>query len=258
MTQSWKVVWYTATNVVNGDGKGWDTVKKTGVLYRDIADDIKNKIFQDRYGVGQMIPTENELVDDYGVSKITVRNAVDILVSEGYLQKKSGKGTFVISNRPFNRLSKADSFSAMLEYEGNQLTKKILSISVGEEGTIPQEFEQAQGQITRIERVYYLDDKPFILFTHYLRVPIEQVSAQFLENHSLYQVLKIAGISVKRFDDQFTVSEVSPKAKKVLRITKPMGMERIRRGFDQFDELVEYSEAVYNTQVHPYEIQYEV
>ncbi|WZU00109.1 GntR family transcriptional regulator [Erysipelothrix sp. D19-032] len=85
------------------------------LLYLEVAQQIKKDILSGRYPVGSYIPTERELEEMFVVSKITVRNAVEILSNEGYLEKKSGKGTTVLSNRLFNRLSKANSFSSILE-----------------------------------------------------------------------------------------------------------------------------------------------
>ena len=56
-----------------------------------ILDDIKNNEF----AVGDMIPTENELVDYYHISRSTVRQAISALVQEGWLTRKASKGTFV-------------------------------------------------------------------------------------------------------------------------------------------------------------------
>ncbi|MCI1893201.1 MAG: GntR family transcriptional regulator [Lactobacillus sp.] len=234
-------------------------MKRTGILYKDIAEDIKKKIFKDQYALNQAIPTENELMAEYDVSKITVRNAVEILSKEGYLKKQSGKGTFVISNRPFNRLSKADSFSTILEAEGRQMEKKVLSIASCRYTEVPEAFGSDTHQdITKIERLYLLDGEPFIFFVHYLRIPIEQISAGSLEEHSLYQALKLANITVKRFEDTFATRKIDDAVTKMLKLPFPYAMRRLRLGYDQFDEVVEYSLATYNTSVRPYQIDYEV
>lgn len=233
-------------------------MKKTGILYRDIADDIKRKIFDDTYPLHAMIPTENELGEQYGVSKITVRNAVDILVKEGYLNKQSGRGTFVISNRPFNRLSKAESFSTILDSEGKKLTKKVLSVTSSSFTKVPTTFADANEEITRVDRVYLLNDQPFIYFTHFLRVPMAKISAQFLEQHSMYQVLKLAGVTVSRFEDSFTLTKPAATVCDILKLDEPTAMKRVRLGYNEVGELVEDSLAIYNTAVHPYTIEYEV
>ncbi len=82
-------------------------MKRTRVLYLEVADKIKEDIFSGKYPVGSMLPTESELEELFQVSKITVRKAIELLASDEYVAKKSGRGTTVSSNRPYNRLSKA-------------------------------------------------------------------------------------------------------------------------------------------------------
>ncbi|MDM8534085.1 GntR family transcriptional regulator, partial [Clostridiaceae bacterium HSG29] len=64
-------------------------------LYIQLADAMKRKIEQGFYEVNSKIPSEKELMKNYSVGRATVREAIKILVSEGYLEKKQGIGTFV-------------------------------------------------------------------------------------------------------------------------------------------------------------------
>lgn len=233
-------------------------MKKTGILYRDIAEDIKQKIFRDEYTVGNLIPTENELSEQYDVSKITVRNAVEILVSEGYLAKKSGKGTFVISNRPFNHLSQAAAFSSILEEEGHQVTKKVVGISVVDNAEKPDEFQDSVSEITKVSRLYYLDNKPYIYTDHYINVPFARIASQDLITHSFYTVLQKESITIKRFEDIFAIEKVPENIKKYLELPNESSFFRIRYGYNAVEELVEYSVSYYNTEVHPYKMEYKV
>ena len=70
-------------------------MKAKGPLYIEVAESIKSAILNGVYPVGTQIPTENELEQTFNVSKITVRKAIEILSNEGYVEKKSGKGTTV-------------------------------------------------------------------------------------------------------------------------------------------------------------------
>lgn len=63
--------------------------------YKIIADDIRKKIFSNQYAIGQKIPTESQLQHHYRASRYTVRQSILELVSEGYLYKKKGSGTYV-------------------------------------------------------------------------------------------------------------------------------------------------------------------
>ena len=68
-------------------------------LYQQVADDIKHRIETSEYVAGQMIPSETKLCEMYQVSRITVRNAISMLVDEEILVKRHGKGTFVQNNK---------------------------------------------------------------------------------------------------------------------------------------------------------------
>ena len=66
-----------------------------GLLYLQLETELKQKMISGEYAVGERIPTEPELCEEYGVSRITVRRAVQDLVEEGLLKKVRGRGTFV-------------------------------------------------------------------------------------------------------------------------------------------------------------------
>ncbi|MGI6449951.1 MAG: GntR family transcriptional regulator [Desulfitobacteriia bacterium] len=64
-------------------------------VYLRIAEDLKNKIKSGTLQPGDAIPSENSLCETYGVSRMTVRKGLALLVSEGYLSSIPGKGSFV-------------------------------------------------------------------------------------------------------------------------------------------------------------------
>ncbi len=62
-------------------------VKKSTIIYTSCRY-IKAKILNNEYKIDENIPTERELEQEFGVSKITIRKAIEILESEGYVEKK--------------------------------------------------------------------------------------------------------------------------------------------------------------------------
>lgn len=85
-------------------------------LYQQIYEDIKGLINSGKFKSGDKIPSESELSQQYSVSRITVRRAIEDLCSDGYLSKKQGRGTFVEASRLHRRLSQTRevrSFSSM-------------------------------------------------------------------------------------------------------------------------------------------------
>ena len=63
-------------------------------LYMQLKNIIKGKIDSGEIGINDKIPSEAELAEQYEVSRITVRSALSELVTDGYLVKKQGKGTY--------------------------------------------------------------------------------------------------------------------------------------------------------------------
>ena len=80
---------------------------KSTPLYQQIYEDIKAAIKDGTYKVDERIPSEAELSDEYGVSRITVRRAIEDLCADGYLTKMQGRGTFVGKPHIMRRLSQS-------------------------------------------------------------------------------------------------------------------------------------------------------
>ncbi len=60
--------------------------------YQEIQFMLKEKIQQGVYDIGDYLPSENELCNTYGITRTTVRKALDELLKEGFIEKKRGKG----------------------------------------------------------------------------------------------------------------------------------------------------------------------
>lgn len=227
------------------------------ILYQKVADDIKKNILSGTYEVGSLIPTENELEQKYEVSKITVRKAVEQLVAEGYLNKKSGIGTRVISNNLFNKLSKARSYSSIIGEQG-MLTKEILDVKTVDVSQTPLKTAFENQNVVYIKRLYSLNDKPFIIVEHYLpNIKIPVVSNE-LKYQSLYKFLKDSGQEVSSFKDDFSAVNIDSDAQKLLNKDDSIALKRIRRGFDNKGDLIEYTVSIYDSNKMPYEIEYEI
>ena len=70
------------------------------IKYRDVKEQISRQIENGGYGLGQRLPSEKHLAAAHDVSIITIRQAVELLAREGYVEKVQGSGTFVRHLRP--------------------------------------------------------------------------------------------------------------------------------------------------------------
>lgn len=236
-----------------------ETMKAKGPLYIEVAENIKSAILNGVYPVGTQIPTENELEQTFNVSKITVRKAIEILSNEGYVEKKSGKGTTVLSDRLFNKLSKAASFSSMIEASGHHLTKEILAVEKVKLTVDQTELTQIFGkQAFKLTRFYRLDEEPYIYFEHYLPTLGNEKNLIQMEQISLYKWLASHQKVVARFQDSFSVEEVSQEIKTLLATDQSHLLKRKRTSYSQTGEIIEISYALYDTIKYPYLIEYEI
>lgn len=228
------------------------------ILYEEVAQDMKEKILQGVYPVGSYIPTENELEASYDVSKVTVRRAIEILSNEGYLEKKSGKGTRVLSNRTFNKLSKANSFSSILEESGHDISKRVLSVKQVDvkDVAVPIALTNTS-KITQYTRMYDFDKKPYIYFEHYISTHSDPKELEE-SDVSLYSWLHRHGIRIDQIADTFDCVEVPFHVKEVLNFPGNHILRRIRSSFDNEGNCVEYAISYYNTEIYPYEVHYDV
>lgn len=126
---------------------------------------------------GAPFPTERTIAEQYQVSRITVREAMNRLVFEGYLMREHGRGTFVARPKVSEQMS-----TVMIGYteemlrRGMQPSSKVLELTLE---TPPAPVRQAlhlgqDGQAMKLARLRLADRKPMTLQTSYLPCPICQ------------------------------------------------------------------------------------
>src|SRR5699024_6951974 len=142
--------------------------RKKGPLYLQIRDIIKDRILHGIYAIETNIPSEPELESEFNVSKITVRNAIKELVQEGYLEKRSGKGTKVIQNTSTAKISRGKRFAEILVEERHQLQQSIFELNAVNIRPDAEPHRLFGDRCLRVERVYYLHNVPYIHYMDYL------------------------------------------------------------------------------------------
>lgn len=165
-------------------------------LYLQVQEMLQEMISGTEYSAGDKIPSERELSEQLGVSRMTVRRAVDNLVRMGLLERDSTSGTRVSLPRVGRSLDNQHSvgISQMLLAEGAQPGNKLLHFEVIRP---PQKITEKLGlklgsQVVVIRRLRSVNGVPFCLETSYL--PAERVrglvAEDLLGNQSLYKLLE--------------------------------------------------------------------
>ena len=129
-------------------------------LYGRIRDELRAQIVSGIYPPHARLPSESELMARYGVSRITVRNALAELEKEGILFKLAGKGVFVSKPKSFQSLTRLQGFAEAMA--GHEIFNEVIAI-----GTVAANAEVAQklnlpehAAVTELQRVRYVDREP--------------------------------------------------------------------------------------------------
>lgn len=139
-------------------------------IYHQLYKMLRERIIRKEWRPGDMLPTENELIEKHGVSRSTVRQALDQLVSEDLIYRERGRGTFVAHPSIEQTLTRIISFTEDMQQRGMEPHTEVLSSSV-----IPAPEDIAKRlkikpgeELARLERLRLADGDPMSIEESYL------------------------------------------------------------------------------------------
>lgn len=133
-----------------------------GPLYARIRDELRTKIVTGTYQPHQRLPSESDLIKSYGVSRITVRQALGELEKEGLLFKVAGKGMFASKPKSFQSLTRLQGFAEAMSQQGHEIYNRLVSLNFlpAPEAIAPRLGVTAGSSITELRRVRHLNREP--------------------------------------------------------------------------------------------------
>ncbi|CAA7603080.1 GntR bacterial regulatory protein HTH signature [Acididesulfobacillus acetoxydans] len=141
-------------------------------LHYQLTNRLRDGIRDGVWSLGELFPTDKELMQQYGVSSTTVRRAVGQLVQEGLLERKAGKGTFVRKKPVEETLGLLTGFFEEMSSRGFTPSAAVLNLSVVE--LTPKEVEKVpllsvfrNRKVFLIEKIQKLNDEPIAYLRSY-------------------------------------------------------------------------------------------
>ena len=155
--------------------------------------ETRDRVFDliDRLGVGEAIPSERQLSADLGVSRLTVRAALDDLAREGYLARRRGSGTFVSEPKIAQELTMT-SFTEDMRRRGMEPGSMTLGLEVVPAGARLGRFLHVSPseRVVVAKRLRLADRESMAIETLHVRASlVPGLSANDLESHSFYTLL---------------------------------------------------------------------
>jgi GntR family transcriptional regulator len=222
-------------------------------VFKQIADRLRAAIEDGELEPGARLPSEQELIEVHGVARGTIRQAVNLLRSEGLVRTEHGRGTFVRERAPVRRLAH-DRFArrhrqrdraaylAELEAEGRVAEVQVLDVGRAKASDdVAVWLQLAMGADVLVRRRRYLaDGEPMELATSYVPWALAE-GTQMVEPNTgpggVYARLEERGHQLKRFSEEVTARMPTVDEVRALRLQPGVPVIRLVRVAYDTDEL---------------------
>lgn len=218
-------------------------------MYKQILKILSDRIASGVWGPGEKLPPENALMQEFGVSRITVRAAIEELTDSGILVRSQGKGTFVASPKSTYRANDLIGFTRSCLLAGKVPTTKLIK----REWAYPNQSDMEFLSIPETERIIYterlrfVDGNPTLIEVNHCSPELSFLFDENLEG-SLFDVLEKHGISIENRHRSLEICYATKDEANLLNVekNKPLILFRDEQ-FDQNGRPLYLSKQVYNT-----------
>ncbi len=157
--------------------------------YQQLYIILRGKISRDEWKPGDLIPTENELIETYNVSRSTVRQVLDILVNEGLIYRERGRGSFIAHLTLEQSMTRIVSFTEDMYQRGFTPGTQVLSARLVPAGKdIAERLQAPIGEpLACVERLRLADGEPMSIEESYL---VNRYCPDVLQHDHAHQPLR--------------------------------------------------------------------
>lgn len=228
-------------------------------LYYQLKTIIVDCINRGIYVAGNKLPSERELAEKFSINRLTVRQSMNALVSEGILVRRRGMGTFVNQPKLEQGLLQLTSFTEDMVRQGFHPQTRLISFRTTR---LPKQVAQkinhfGAEDVFRIERLRLADGEPMALEIAYLpSSKFPHINLRKNELDSLYMLMENKyGIRIKKAHEYLEAGLAGPRDAKLLQIKQgdPV-LLRERLTFAENEEPVEFVKSVYRADKYRFQL----
>lgn len=168
-------------------------------MYKQIINILNEKIEKGELKPGDKLPSEAELMEQFQVSRITIRSAMSELEESGLVIRSRGKGTFIASKKELYSADDRIGFTHSCQQEGKKATTEVLDVSWIYPTLSDVEFLKIGEDVTILstKRLRYVDEEPTMIETNHYSSKFSFLENEDL-NNSLFDVLQKHKISLAK------------------------------------------------------------
>lgn len=225
-------------------------------LYFQVAQQLESEIRAGVLAPGDRIDNEISLAQQLGLSRPTLRQAIQLLVDKGLVVRKRGVGTQVVG-REIRRAVELTSLHDDLRRAGQKPQTEVLSCrreacdeSVAAELSLP-----AQAQVWRLERLRRVEEEPLALMLNYL--PVDRVDLDPIDfaQIGLYEALRGLNIHIRVAHQRIGARRADTREARLLDSSRGAPLLTVSRtAFDDAGRAVEFARHLYRPERYSFEI----
>ena len=227
-------------------------------LYMQLENFLKEKIEQGEYNAGDMFPTEKELMEQYHVSRVTVRQATAGLAQSGYIRSRRGIGTEVVYEKIEEEIHQVISFTDEMKKHNITMETSYCEIKkIYPDKTVARQLEiPLTDQCYCLIRVRDVEGKPLVYTVTYLAPVVELPLESSCYTRSLYKYLEEKfGIKISSGEDTLEAAIPTEEVRKYLGIGGNLPVFiRTRKTFLPDGKVYEYSKCYYPANRYKYTV----
>jgi DNA-binding GntR family transcriptional regulator len=225
-------------------------------LYFQVAQHLEQAIESGAIEAGSRLDNEIDLAERLGLSRPTMRRAIQYLVDRGYLVRKRGVGTQVVHpkvRRPLQLTSLYDDLSS----GGKLPTTKVLRLEeIPAPDTVARALDLAEGTpVMDVQRLRYAQGEPLAVMRNYLPKGLVDLQAERLETIGLYQMMRTAGVRLHLASQNIGARTATAAEARLLDETKGAPLLTMTRiAYDDTGRPVEYGNHIYRASHYSFEL----
>jgi GntR family transcriptional regulator len=209
-----------------------------------------------RLSPGDKLPTDAELCERFGVSRLTARAAIARLAQEGLIYRERGRGTFVSQPPVHRHMGRLLSFSEDMRQRGLQPSSEVLEI--GTRPSTDDDREQlgiADEEIVFVQRLRLANDLPMAIEEVHLPLACQPVLSADLVNGSLHEALQVIGRIPMMAEGRLVPESLTDEDARLLHLPagRPLLVEH-RLIFDQLQQPLELTQTRYSPERYVFDI----
>jgi GntR family transcriptional regulator len=202
-------------------------------LYGKVEEVLAAEIAAGELQPEDRLPSEDELLTRFGVSRITIRRAIQNLIQRGMVEIRRGHGTFVLAPRISQELTKLTGFVEDMMTHGRRASARVLGHAVvAANATVARQLDVSKGtRVMRVERVRLADSVPMSFDETYLPLEIgKQIVSNDLRVKPIFTLLEEKyGIPLTEAEYKLEAAAASAHVAKELAIAEGAPIFRIER-----------------------------